>query len=261
MFYLLLITLLIDAIGWYRLLWFISVGYGASIAAIGVTLGVMYWGSFTLGTALLTGLAVVYGCRLAGYLLRRELKSAAYRHTVSLDAKTDADYSVTAHFFIWVSCALLYVCQMSPLAIRLQSGVGDNVALWIGVCVAATGLLLEAVADHQKSIAKKRDAHRFVSTGLYRLVRCPNYFGEMLFWTGMFISGFGAYALWWHWLLALTGYVAIIYIMFSGARRIELRQDHNYGADPAYQSYKATTPILLPFVPLYSVKKYRWLKG
>ncbi len=28
---------------------------------------------------------------------------------------------------------------------------------------------------------------------------------------------------------------------------------------PAYQTYVKTTPILLPFVPIYSVKKHTWL--
>ena len=49
--------------------------------------------------------------------------------------------------------------------------------------------------------------------------------------------------------------------MFSGARRLELRQDRTYGADPEYLSYVRSTPILLPFVPLYSVKKHKWLVG
>jgi hypothetical protein len=47
--------------------------------------------------------------------------------------------------------------------------------------------------------------------------------------------------------------------MFSGARRLELRQDKNYGADPEYRKYVTTVPILLPFIPLYSVKKHKWL--
>ena len=47
--------------------------------------------------------------------------------------------------------------------------------------------------------------------------------------------------------------------MFSGARRLEIRQNKNYGSDPEYQQYVKTVPILLPFVPLYSVEKHKWL--
>ena len=53
--------------------------------------------------------------------------------------------------------------------------------------------------------------------------------------------------------------MGIIFVMFSGARRLELRQDKNYGGDPEYQAYVKSVPILLPFVPIYSVKKYKWL--
>jgi len=47
--------------------------------------------------------------------------------------------------------------------------------------------------------------------------------------------------------------------MFSGARRLEVRQNKNYGADPEYQVYVRSVPILLPFIPLYSVEKYKFL--
>lgn len=49
--------------------------------------------------------------------------------------------------------------------------------------------------------------------------------------------------------------------MFGGARRLELRQNRNYGKDPEYQAYVKKTPILLPFIPLYSVANVTWLKG
>lgn len=56
-------------------------------------------------------------------------------------------------------------------------------------------------------------------------------------------------------------YVRTVDVMFSGTRRIELRQNINYGSDPEFQAYIKKTPILLPFIPIYSVSKYKWLKG
>ena len=52
-----------------------------------------------------------------------------------------------------------------------------------------------------------------------------------------------------------------IAIMFSGARRLELRQMETYGQDTQFQAYVRKTPILLPIIPLYSVAKYKWLQA
>jgi steroid 5-alpha reductase family enzyme len=141
----------------------------------------------------------------------------------------------------------------------MEAGKGFDAFSVIGIVLMAVGILLEIGADWQKNEAKKKDAHMFVSTGLYSFVRCPNYLGELLLWTGVFISGLNIYHTVLEWGVALLGYIGIIYVMFSGARRLEIRQDKNYGHMPAYQTYVKTTPILLPFVPIYSVKKHTWL--
>ena len=120
--------------------------------------------------------------------------------------------------------------------------------------------MLESVADHQKSAAKKLRPDRFCDTGLYRIVRCPNYFSEILFWTGCLVSGIGTLS-GWQWAVSAAGYLCIVYIMFGGARRLEIRQNGRYGSSPEYQDYVAHTPVILPFVPLYSVEKYTFLKG
>ena len=117
------------------------------------------------------------------------------------------------------------------------------------------------VADAQKSAAKKVNANRFVDTGLYRIVRCPNYFGEVLMWTGSFIICFGACCTLGQWVIATLGYVGIVYVMFSGARRLELRQNEVYGNDPEFQKYIHKRPLILPLIPIYSVAKHTWLKG
>ena len=61
------------------------------------------------------------------------------------------------------------------------------------------------------------------------------------------------------WIVAILGLLGIIFVMFSGARRLEIRQNKNYGTDSEYQAYVNKVPILIPFVPLYSVEKYKFL--
>jgi hypothetical protein len=49
--------------------------------------------------------------------------------------------------------------------------------------------------------------------------------------------------------------------MFGSTRRLELRQNKNYGSDPAYQEYVKNTPVLIPFIPLHSVAEWKWIYG
>lgn len=131
----------------------------------------------------------------------------------------------------------------------------------IGTILMAFGIILESASDLTKNSYKKAHPKRFCNVGLFKLVRCPNYLGEVLIWTGVLVSGITALSGALQWCAALAGWIGIVYVMFGGARRLELRQNKNYGKDPEYQKYVKTTPILIPFVPLYSVAKYKWLVG
>ena len=141
----------------------------------------------------------------------------------------------------------------------MHNGSGSDPFTYIGAALMLLGFLLETAADQQKKAAKAIQPHRFVDTGLYRFVRCPNYLGELILWTGVLVTGFGSLTGTGQWVLAIIGYLGILYVMFSGARRLELRQNQTYGADPEYRKYSTTVPILLPFIPLYSVVKHKWL--
>ena len=257
-FALLLAALLVSSIGFKNYVWFISLGYGFSIAAEGLLMLILFRKGLTLGTALCCIVFFLYGCRLGGYLAYRELKSSSYKKNMTGEIKDSKSVPFGVQVAIWVTCALLYVLQVLPVFYRLHNGAGSNAFTYIGLVVMICGIALESAADLQKNNAKKVNPRRFVDTGLYRIVRCPNYLGEMLFWTGVMLSGIGGvHGL--QWLPALLGYAGIIFVMFSGARRLEIRQNKNYGRDPEYQAYVKSVPILLPFVPLYSVEKYKWL--
>lgn len=257
--WMLILAFAVSSIGFKKYIWFISLGYGFSIAAIGAALLIAFHGALTVGTAMACALLIIYGCRLGGYLAFREFKSKSYNAKMKTEIKDGKNMPMIAKIGIWSSSALLYACETSPVLFRLENGAGSDTLLCFGLCVSVCGLILESVADYQKNVAKKANPGRFVDTGLYRIVRCPNYFGEMLFWTGVFVGGLNILSGVWQWAAALLGYVEIIYVMFSGARRLELRQERTYGGDAEYRAYVRRTPILLPFVPIYSVKKYKWL--
>lgn len=255
------VALVVSAIGFKKFVWFISLGYGFSMAAIGVALLLMFSGRADVASIALCVMLVVYGLRLGGYLLVRERKSAAYNRVMATQVNDGSGLSLPIKVLVWLSCALLYVCEAAPVLWRLANGTGTDACAIIGALIMAGGIVLESASDLQKSSQKKVNPKRFCDKGLFAFVRCPNYLGEVLIWTGMFVSGLTAYAGALQWLAAIGGYLAIVYVMFGGARRLEIRQNKNYGADPEYQAYVAKTPILLPFVPLYSVEKYTWLKG
>jgi len=252
-------AMLISSIGFYKYVYFISLGYGFSIAGLGLLMLWLYRGSLSAGTVLACMLFFVYGCRLGGFLLVRELKSAAYRNTMKTEIKDGSTMGFGVKCAIWVTCAALYVLQVLPVFYRLVNGGGTDGWCLAGCGVMAFGIVFESASDWQKNQLKKVNPKRFCDTGLFRIVRCPNYLGELIFWTGVLISGANVLTGIGQWVMALLGYLGIVFVMFSGARRLELRQNRNYGADPEYQAYVKRVPILLPFVPLYSVVKYKFL--
>ncbi|MBR1707327.1 MAG: DUF1295 domain-containing protein [Clostridia bacterium] len=256
---LLCVSLLCCSVGFHMYIWFFSVGYGLAIAGIGTALAIVFHKALTLPELLTCLLLILYGLRLGGYLLIREYKSAAYRTVLSPEMERSKKMPLVAKISIWITCGILYTLMTCPLYFRLLNGKAADPMLWIGLLIMACGVVLELVADLQKSAAKKKNSHRFVDTGVYRFVRCPNYLGELLLWLGMFLTGTTALKGALQWILAILGLVLITWVMFSGARRLEIRQDKNYGSNPEYQKYVKTVPILLPFVPLYSVKKYGFL--
>ncbi len=202
---------------------------------------------------------MAYGARLSGFLLARKLKNASYRKALKeASGDTEKPMPFFVIFFIRVIVSVLYVMQTSPVFFRSHNGRGGELALpLIGAAVSVAGLVIEALSDKQKSAQKARRPDMAATEGLFKMVRCPNYFGEILFWTGVFASGVNALSGAGQRIVAAFGYVAIFYIMINGAQRLDRRQEKANGSKPEYRAYADHTPLIIPLIPNSHIEKYK----
>lgn len=251
------------AVGFYKFVYFLSIGYGFAVAGGGIAIFVMYLlnPSATPLWLLLVQMAlfITYGVRLSGFLLVREFKNLSFKKTdvakETLEKNKEKKMPVFVLAAIWLCVSVLYVAQVSPMLFRYVNASSDVLVPVIGFAVSIFGLIFEAVADNQKSAQKKVRPDMVAMQGLYKIVRCPNYLGEIIFWTGVFISGVTTYSTAGQWITAILAYICIVYIMFNGAQRLEKRQMARYGDNEEYAAYANTTPIILPLLPIYHLNK------
>lgn len=260
---LLAVCAVLCAVGFYKFVYFLSIGYGFAVAGGGIAIFIMYLLNPSATPVWLVLIQMVlfiaYGVRLSGFLLVRELKNISFKKTdvakETLTKNNEKKMPVFVLVTIWISVAVLYVAQVSPMLFRYTNASADVIVPLIGVVVSVAGLILETIADNQKSAQKKVRPDMVATQGLYKIVRCPNYLGEIIFWTGIFISGVTTYATVGQWITAVLAYICIVYIMFNGAQRLEKRQMARYGENEEYNTYANKTPIILPFLPIYHLNK------
>ena len=266
MLVLFVLALVISSIGFYRVVYFISIGYAFSIVAMAATVMIMLRENLTVAAALQNLLLAFCGLRLGIFLVRRELQPSFGVQMAETNQRT-AGMSLFVKVMIWITVSLLYVLMFSPsLFVMTTPAAGRPAALgsliqWLGLAIMVGALVMESLADRQKSAFKARFPKQFCDTGLYRWVRCPNYLGEILFWTGNWVAALAFYSSVLRWVASLIGLVCIVLIMMGSTKRLEEQQDQRYGERPEYQDYVRAVPILIPYIPVYSFKTLRVYLG
>ena len=116
--------------------------------------------------------------------------------------------------------------------------------LGLGVMLIATAI--EAVADIQLHafLARRTSPDEYLAEGLWRFSRHPNYFGEILFWWGLWLPvPLLLPGLWW------TGVGALaITVMFVGVS-LPLIEKRALAKRPHYAAHIARTSAIVPWPP------------
>ena len=192
-------------------------------------------------------MVLLWAFRLGGYLFGRILR-------IKVDHRFDELRDKPLRFArFWLLQAISVAVIMLPVSYLLGRDGAPGFGPWAiaGAAIWLVGLAIEAVSDAQKSAFKgtEKNRGRFISSGLWRYSRHPNYFGEMLVWWGLFVYAVPflhgpAFA------VALGPlFLTLLLLFVSGIPLLEKGAEAKYGADPAYREYRRRTSILVPLPP------------
>jgi steroid 5-alpha reductase family enzyme len=168
--------------------------------------------------------------------------------------------------FVWMLFNLFFISAYQNILIFLftlpiLTSIGDGVnheLNWVDYLLAliyVTCVVLEYVADQQQYDFQQEKHRRikagedlgeyskgFVSTGLWSIVRHPNYAMEQTIWLVFYLYSVHATGEWINW--SIGGSILLL-ILFKGSS--DFSEELSAGKYPEYKEYQATTPRFIPF--------------
>ena len=200
-----------------------------------------------LRSTLVVSMVSIWAIRLAGFLFVRVKRAGK-------DIRFDSVKTKPTTFLVWWTLQALWVLTTMAAALAIVTG-GERVPMswlgWIGFGVWLFGFSVEVVADAQKSFFKNDTSNQgqFIQTGLWAWSRHPNYFGEIVLWTGVALMAVPVLVGWQYATLISPMFVSFLLMKMSGVPLLERKADERWGGQEDYEAYKAATPVLIPRPP------------
>jgi steroid 5-alpha reductase family enzyme len=197
-----------------------------------------------LRATLIAAMVVIWSLRLGAFLFVRIGKSGG------TDARFEAIKVNPMRFLIaWTLQAVWVIITAAGalVVISTKNRVPLDVFFWVGATIWLGAFLVEVVADHQKSVFKADPANtgKFISTGLWSWSQHPNYFGEIMLWTGAAIIALPVLSGWSFLVLASPLFITLLLTKISGINLLDKAAKKKWGDDPAYAAYRRKTSVLI----------------
>ena len=190
-------------------------------------------------------LVTMWAVRLAAHLVRRNVGKGEDPRYAAMRERGGPRWGIRAFVTVFsFQGALSWVIAL-PLAVTAGAAGPAGTLGMIAFGVAVAGLIVETVADLQLTRFKANPDNRgrVLDTGLWRYSRHPNYFGDAVFWWGIFgvaASQGGAWTVFAP--LLMTG----LLLKVSGVPLLEARMTETR---PEYREYARRTSAFVPWPP------------
>ncbi|XP_059148623.1 uncharacterized protein LOC131935898 isoform X2 [Physella acuta] len=189
---------------------------------------------------------LTWATRLGIFLFTRILKSGSDKRFDSVKTKPGVFWIYWTLQGVWVLSTLLpsLIVNSKKNNSRITTKDYAGWGLW------GIGFLLEVIADYQKSRFHSNPANtgKFINSGLWSISQHPNYLGEILMWTGLYISASSTLKGWEHVSIISPVLLTFLLTKVSGIPPLEKSGLRKWGSDPNYISYIQTTAKLIPFI-------------
>ena len=188
-------------------------------------------------------MVLIWALRLGSFLFRRVRRDGR-------DGRFDRIKTDPLRFFMTWTLQGLWVLLTLACALAIITGSERRSIGWVaivGIVTWIVGFAIEVVADQQKSVFKKDPANqgRFITSGLWAWSRHPNYFGEIVLWTGIAIMALPVLS-GWRWVTLISPvFVILLLTRVSGIPMLETRAQERWGDDEEFQTYTRETPVLI----------------
>ena len=232
----------------------VDVTWGLALTAVAAVAAVRgSWPSWVL-----VGLVAAWGVRLSAHIARRARGHGEDPRYIEMLGGTLRDVGLVAAVRRVFVIQGLAVCLVSlPLQSLSLAGLGSPTVFWVGAGVAFAGMVIEAVGDAQLAAHKANPARGPVlDGGLWAWTRHPNYFGDAVFWIGIWIAGgLSARGTWVPALATVAAPIAMtLFLWFvTGARLLE----RTMMGRPGYRAYAARVPMFIPRPPRAPARQRR----
>lgn len=138
---------------------------------------------------------------------------------------------------------VIVFAALTPAYFGVRQEVKFNLftGIYFAVCIGA--VLVQAISDRQMELFKRdrSNKNKYIDRGLWRYSRHPNYFGEILFWWGIWLMQMSVAPRIW---ITVAGpvLVTLLFIFVS----IPMMEKHLLASIPAYSNYRRRVSMLKP---------------
>ncbi len=208
------------------------------------------------GNFILASLITIWAVRLGSFLFLRIHKAGEDKRFRTIKPSASQFFMTWTLQGFWVSicsmCALTAMSSEMGVATIWYSGnlgeISVNIFFCIGVVLFLIGFSIEIIADNQKNTFRSLEENKdkFITTGLWAKSRHPNYFGEIMLWTGIALIALPSLSGAQYLTLISPVFTYILLVHISGVRMLEDMGNKKWGHLEEYKDYKDKTPRIIP---------------
>jgi steroid 5-alpha reductase family enzyme len=241
----LFINLLFAYFGWLLSLKKNNVTHVDTMWSLFFVLNALYFYSVfpaSLRSSLIILLVLFWGVRLAIYLTYRNWGKPEDTRYLKIRQNNEPHFRYKSAYIIFGFQAILAWIVGSILFIAIEN---NHPITWLdnlGFIVILFGIAYESIADYQLMQFKNdiKNRGKLLQSGLWKLSRHPNYFGEILVWWGFFITtlttGF-------HYNLIAPVLMTFLILRFSGVTLLEANLTSKFDE---YDNYQKKVNTIIP---------------